>query len=807
MLDTRSKNSRKAGVIAVALLLAFCSVMMLRGYPQMSSYLESAESEESAYEEALYGMGGDLAEGNYILYNEYAKSTDPGEVLDEFGQRKFDLTRKYMDCDVFAAAEDSGENEIGELTDDTASEGESASAGEAAAGDTSAGDTATGAASTAEDTAAGAAATADTAFEQEEHLGMKALLDNTSEEVQEQLTAPETDRYAVRVRYTFSGDGLLSGVQVDGTLLSPQEAYNLEYSYIHEAEIVEDTYGISSISVPTDVAVIYGITQENLDAYARAGNLMYADIYSLNSYGAYNDTLEVLSLLVMAAALLLPLSRRLDISGLKMFAVPFEIPAVALFLCLCSDLYFWPMQVVYGTLTGTILPTARDGGLEFPAVALNFFMWTLVFGVLFWITTSLRAMVRMKSAYWKERTLTARLIGRIRNRGGENGGTMTRKAEGVFRKAKAFISRQYDALLHLDFQDKANRTILKVVIINFVILCIVCVFWLYGIFALIVYSTILFFFLRKYTKDLQEKYKLLLRSTNQLADGRLDVPIEGDIGLFNPIQEELKKIQKGFKKAVDEEVKNERMKTELVTNVSHDLRTPLTAIITYTDLLKNEKDEEKRREYVEVLEKKSLRLKVLIEDLFEISKAASKSVAMHFMKVDIVNLLKEVGLENDGKIKEANLEFRWKLPEHKIVMWLDSQKTYRIFENLIVNITKYAMPHTRVYIEMTEQENTVHISMKNVSAFELDFNTDEITDRFVRGDSSRNTEGSGLGLAIAKSFAELQHGTLKISTEADLFKADITLPRLEIPPKEQALQTAQPGQEMSAGQVGTSVNI
>ena len=159
------------------------------------------------------------------------------------------------------------------------------------------------------------------------------------------------------------------------------------------------------------------------------------------------------------------------------------------------------------------------------------------------------------------------------------------------------------------------------------------------------------------------------------------------------------------------------MKTELVTNVSHDLRTPLTAIITYTDLLKNEKDEEKRKEYIEVLEKKNLRLKVLIEDLFEISKAASRSVAMHFMKVDIVDLIKQAGLENDSKIKDADLDFRWKLPDHKLIMWLDSQKTYRIFENLIVNITKYAMPHTRVYIVMEELENEVHISMKNISAF------------------------------------------------------------------------------------------
>ena len=243
---------------------------------------------------------------------------------------------------------------------------------------------------------------------------------------------------------------------------------------------------------------------------------------------------------------------------------------------------------------------------------------------------------------------------------------------------------------------------------------------------------------------------------------------------------EIQKIQKGFKKAVQEEVKSERMKTELITNVSHDLKTPLTAIITYVDLLKGEEDPEKRKEYLEVLEKKSLRLKVLIEDLFEISKATSKNVTMNFMQVDIVGLLKQVGLECDEKIKAANLEIRWRLPEGKVVMLLDSQKTYRIFENLIVNISKYAMPHTRVYIDLTDEGNYVSVSMKNVSSAELNFNSDEITDRFVRGDVSRNTEGSGLGLAIAKSFTELQFGTLKVSTEADLFKVNIRLPKRNV---------------------------
>ena len=215
--------------------------------------------------------------------------------------------------------------------------------------------------------------------------------------------------------------------------------------------------------------------------------------------------------------------------------------------------------------------------------------------------------------------------------------------------------------------------------------------------------------------------------------------------------------------------------------MSHDLKTPLTAIITYTDLLKSEKDPEKQKEYLDVLEKKSLRLKVLIEDLFEISKASSRNVTMHYVNVDIVGLLKQAGLEYDSQIKAANLEIRWRLPEEKVILLLDSQKTYRIFENLILNITKYAMPHTRVYISMTVTEKNVVISMKNVSAAEMDFDVEEITDRFVRGDASRNTEGSGLGLAIAKSFTELQDGKMTIYTEADLFKVEIVFPRKASP--------------------------
>lgn len=715
-MDTKLKNSRNPGFIAAFILLALCSVIMLSRYNAMALYLDSMSDNEGQYLESLRGVGNDLAEANYLLYNEYSNETDRGEVLDEYGQRPFDLTKRYMDYEIF----DNGDGE--------------------------------------------------------------ALLNRTNETTQNHLQEGTTDYYAFRAKYTFSENGSLAGIEVDGTSLQPEDEYLIEADLLSDADEIADYSGIGEVSRPVDVTIVYAMTQTNLDAYCDMEQPVGMEVYDLETTTYYHDTLEVICLVIIAAALLMPISRKLDISEKKIFNVPFEVPFITLFLLFITDMRRLPIQVVWLTISGSLIP-GMGHGMELVAMVLNFLMWVIYFGILFWGMTCFRAVVRMKGAYWRERTVTAKIFRHFRKKNKDKV-RVKKQREGVIKKIRKFAAKQYDELQHLDFQNKTNRTILKVVLINFAVLFFVCILWLYGWIALVIYSVLLFLFLRKYTTDLQEKYKLLLKSTNQLAEGHLDTPIEGDIGLFNPIQDELKKIQKGFKKAVDEEVKNERMKTELVTNVSHDLRTPLTAIITYTDLLKNEKDEEKRKEYIDVLERKSLRLKVLIEDLFEISKAASKNVVMHYMKVDIVDLLKQVGLENDSKIKEANLDFRWKLPEHKLVMWLDSQKTYRIFENLIVNITKYAMPHTRVYIEMNDRENEVHISMKNVSASELNFNTEEITDRFVRGDVSRNTEGSGLGLAIAKSFVELQHGSLKISTEADLFKADITLPKMEIPPEE-----------------------
>ncbi len=328
-----------------------------------------------------------------------------------------------------------------------------------------------------------------------------------------------------------------------------------------------------------------------------------------------------------------------------------------------------------------------------------------------------------------------------------------------------------DEIHHLDFTQKGTSTILKVVIINFVVLALLIFIWIFGLVGLVLYSVVLFFLLQHFYDKIAADYRKLQESMNRMAEGDLnEMPME-DMGMFNPMRDELNRIRGGFKKAVNEEVKSQRMKTELITNVSHDLKTPLTAITTYIELLKKDDiTDEERASYIETLERKAFRLKVLIEDLFEMSKAQSANVTLDLMDVDLVNLMRQVVVEHREKLDAMGMELRWNVPEEKVILQLDNQKTYRIFENLFVNVEKYAMPGSRVYIDVKTAGEHVTVIIKNISAEELNVSPDELTERFVRGDKSRNTEGSGLGLAIAKSFTELQKGTFRVEVDGDLFK-------------------------------------
>lgn len=294
----------------------------------------------------------------------------------------------------------------------------------------------------------------------------------------------------------------------------------------------------------------------------------------------------------------------------------------------------------------------------------------------------------------------------------------------------------------------------------------------YSSYIILILFFCLYFVFYKYIHTYFIQYDQLVNTIKRVSNGCFDNDMQ-DLSYFKDLQEEFSHIKEGFEKAVLEEVKSERMKTELITNVSHDLKTPLTSIITYIDLLKKDNTMEEQKNYLSILERSSLRLKRLIEDLFEVSKANSGNIELNIESIDIVSLIKQVQFEYSDKLEMNNLSIKENFTKDKHILKLDSLKTFRIFENLINNAIKYAMPNTRIYIDIQEQEHSTTITIKNISYQEMNFTGEEIVERFVRGDKSRNTNGSGLGLAIVKSFTEVQNGEFKVDIDGDLFKAII----------------------------------
>ena len=436
--------------------------------------------------------------------------------------------------------------------------------------------------------------------------------------------------------------------------------------------------------------------------------------------GAYWIVLA-LAIFVFLAAIILPFFKKLETGWENRFSIPAEI-----MLCIAMGgiALAYGMCILMSVTTMTELQDfiiTRNNeiallGYEFSVsqcyyimLAVNFLGWAVAFFMEYICAAQLRQFFCGPVYYIKNRLLVILFV------------------RWIWKKCK----KLYHYVTDIDINEDLHKSIIKIILANAVIVTIICCMWFVGIFGVIAYSIILYILLKKYGQKLQGQYQSISN-------------------------------------------KSQQMKYELITNVSHDFKTPLTAIITYVDLLKNpDLTEEERKSYVETLDVKSQRLKVLIEDLFEVSKANSGNVQMNFMDVDVVKLMKEVRVEMSDKIEQSNLDFRWNLPEEKVVLSLDGQRTYRIFENLLNNSIKYAMPFTRVYVDIVNGDSEVVITFKNMSAQELNFDAEHLTERFVRGDSARNSEGSGLGLAIAKSFTELQNGQFDISIDGDLFKVTI----------------------------------
>ncbi len=524
---------------------------------------------------------------------------------------------------------------------------------------------------------------------------------------------------------------------------------------------------------PENVTVCYAVSNEKMqeihDGYHDGENLSN-ERYQWEQWYAYyrssaGSVYRIMLIIIGAIALVLCLSKRYNLHMLKGVKLHLEFILVAMvfFMLLTSEAIISILNYTkrgyflrfYHTYLDWLPGNNWDGILE---AGILFGVLCFFFAVWYYLVTALGEVFTLGvMRFLKERSLLVGLGSKIK----------------FFGKKK--ITQFKEEISHVNLSDENDRTLLKIVIVHGVILAVLCLMWIFGWIGLLLYLVVVYLGLKKYIGGIRQQYGEVLSAMQSVARGNLDTEPEGDWGMFESCKEEMLTIRSGLKKAVEEEVKSQRMKSELITNVSHDLKTPLTAMTTYIDLLDEEEiTPEQKKEYVGVLKKKAERLKTLIEDLFEVSKASSGNVTMNLVEVDICNLIRQVYLEYEDKIEEAGLQFRFRLPEEKVILQLDSQKTCRVFENLYINIIKYAMPGSRVYVQGEKTETGICIELKNMSATELNIRPQELTERFVRGDSARNTEGSGLGLAIARSFVELQKGKFEIEIDGDLFKVLLT---------------------------------
>ncbi len=460
---------------------------------------------------------------------------------------------------------------------------------------------------------------------------------------------------------------------------------------------------------------------------------------------------------VILVAIIIPYKELKEIKIFKkIFNIPIEILLIVIYLAYIY-IYCESNQLIIKTVNNDpiIKFTQLQVSQDFSNIVnylLNVAYWSVLFSIVFISIVLLKHILKSNTKkYLKENSL-------------------------IYKISNSIINKFRDAY-NIEIGRENNKKLITILLINLIVVGLICATWFFGLVLLLpIYTICLYMIIKKKYSIINKDYKKLLNITKDIANGNLNTNLEEDLGTFNLLKNEIGNIQIGFKKAVDEEVKSQKMKTELISNVSHDLKTPLTSIITYVDLLKDENlSDEKRRLYIDTLDRKSERLRVLIEDLFEVSKANSGNVSLNIVDVDIVSLMKQTLLEVEDKMKSSNLTLRNNFPDEKVILKLDSQRMFRVFENLLINITKYAMPNSRVYIDIIDKTDKVEISFKNMTAEEITFNVNELVERFVRGDKARNTEGSGLGLAIAKSFVELQGGSIDVSIDGDLFKVVIVL--------------------------------
>lgn len=561
--------------------------------------------------------------------------------------------------------------------------------------------------------------------------------------------------------FTYDADGNVTStgdyVSTDFTYMSAYQL--LKNSISISTSNARETYEIYGKSIPksqiqlrvpqnlkAEFAIPQNLTENNDIIWYNTGNLVHGEM----SGRFLAVTCCMMVFFIGLYILFYPVSVEQEVNPFAfMRKIKAEIKWVFLGTVLCLAYIGMAFLGVY-TMTGELQTALQMLGIpyaEFVPVVLQFIGMMLtglftamgIFEIKYMLTSGF-------CRYWKEDSLIGSICGNVK--------------------------RRFEKLSEVDLSDKTDTVLLKYVLIQMVIVGVIAYFWSFGIVLSVLYSVLLFFYIRKKLKKVQKDYQVLLKEAHQLADGRFDEEITQDVGIFNALGEEFKNVRTGFEKAVCEEMKSQNMKTELISNVSHDLKTPLTGIKNYAELLgQNNVSEQDKQVYLENLQHYIDRLNNLIEDLFEVSKVNSGNIELNPVELNVVALIQQAQAETEDLLKQKNLTVILDAPENGIVQALDGDKTYRIFENLFTNIAKYALPGTRVYVSATAQPEYTEIVFKNISEAQMNFTPEEIVERFVRGDKSRHESGSGIGLAIVKSFTEVQNGTFSIEIDGDLFKA------------------------------------
>lgn len=561
--------------------------------------------------------------------------------------------------------------------------------------------------------------------------------------------------------FTYDADGNVTStgdyVSTDFTYMSAYQL--LKNSISISTSNARETYEIYGKSIPksqiqlrvpqnlkAEFAIPQNLTENNDIIWYNTGNLVHGEM----SGRFLAVTCCMMVFFIGLYILFYPVSVEQEVNPFAfMRKIKAEIKWVFLGTVLCLAYIGMAFLGVY-TMTGELQTALQMLGIpyaELVPVVLQFIGMMLtglftamgIFEIKYMLTSGF-------CRYWKEDSLIGSICGNVK--------------------------RRFEKLSEVDLSDKTDTVLLKYVLIQMVIVGVIACFWSFGIVLSVLYSVLLFFYIRKKLKKVQKDYQVLLKEAHQLADGRFDEEITQDVGIFNALGEEFKNVRTGFEKAVCEEMKSQNMKTELISNVSHDLKTPLTGIKNYAELLgRNNVSEQDKQGYLENLQHYIDRLNNLIEDLFEVSKVNSGNIELNPVELNVVALIQQAQAETEDLLKQKNLTVILDAPENGIVQALDGDKTYRIFENLFTNIAKYALPGTRVYVSATAQPEYTEIVFKNISEAQMNFTPEEIVERFVRGDKSRHESGSGIGLAIVKSFTEVQNGTFSIEIDGDLFKA------------------------------------